>query len=176
MNITGDKSKFAIVWEITAAYTEDCYGSFCLWIEGQQVGDLSYEVHLDAALYSCDQCLRHKNIRTYRNSEDLSKDELFHQLYERFFGDKAKETGDYLNLGIYRAIFWLEEIGDASTRDNWNIIVVDEPVLNRQRIIWRHLDAPDVKQEAFLPADLFDDVIKQFCEQISSQWEKHHTV
>ena len=176
MNITGDKTSFAIEWEITTAYTEDCYGSFCLWIEGQQVGDLDYEVHLDASLYHYDQFLRHKDIRAYRNSSDLSREELFYQLYERFFGDKAKETGDHLNLGIYRAIFWLEDIGDASIRDKWNIIIVDEPSQSRQRIIWRHLDVPKEKHEAFLPGDMFDDVAKQFCKQVSIQWQEHRSV
>lgn len=176
MNITGDKSQFAVEWEVTAAYEKDCYGSFCFWINETQVGDLSCEVHLDASLYHYDQFLRHKNIRAYRKSPEFSKEELFYQLHERFFGDKAKEIGDYLNLGIYRAIFWAEEIGDASIRDKWNILVIDEPALQRQRIIWKRLDAPDQKYEAFLTSDVFDDVLKQFCEQVLIQWKETQSV
>lgn len=169
--IVGDKNQFAIQWEITEFYVDECYGSICFWIGGEEIGEYQNEVTLDTSLFHLNNFNKHKNIRSYKDSHLLSKEELFFELYEKFFGEVAKSNGDYLNLGIYRAIFWITEIGDSSTRDKYNIILIDEPSAKRQRFIWKSIDTSTDIKEHFIPMDYFEKVGNQFYNRILSIWK-----
>ncbi len=171
IEISGNKDHFAIQWEVLRIGTNDWYGSFCVWIANQMIGKFHFELMLNVTLYHLGEFQKHKNIRSFRDSHLLSKEQLFYELYERFFSEDALKTGDHLNLGIYRAIFWLSEIGQESLIDDYTIILLDEPLANRQRLLWKSLLKEDL-QEHSIPLNYFEEVASEYQTQVLNFCER----
>lgn len=166
-SVVGNKDVFAIEWAVNEVGEKNCIGNFCFWVGGQQVGEFENDSWLNPSIFYLKDFYQHKQLRTYDNSVTVSKEQLFFSLYEKFFTSEAKESGEYLNMGMLRSIFWLDDIGDASFRDLVSIILIDEPSMNRQRIIWRELDKDQNLNEWFLPLNNFEIVSNQYLDSIS---------
>jgi hypothetical protein len=132
LEIIGNSDEFAIQYGITHAYEKECFGSIVFYIGGEQLGRGDYEVWINACIGWSKDFIKHKSLRTYPNSDLLSKEELFYELYEKFYKDTSLEDGDYLKLGPIREIFHLDDTGDTSLRDLVNLILIDEPQLRRK--------------------------------------------
>ena len=170
MEIIGNPNEFAIQYEITHAYENECFGSFVFYLGGEQIGRGDYEVWINACINWFKDFNKHKDARTYPNSHLLSKEELFYELYEKFYDGTSVESGDYLKIGTVTEVFHLDDTGDASFRDFVNVILLDEPQINRQRFIWRYYENEEVKKEFFIQMNMYETVSKQFCEQASFKW------
>lgn len=172
-SLVGKKEEFAIEWVINDFDEKHCIGNLCFWVGGKELGEFENESWLDSSLFYLEDFFRHKHQRAYENSVTLSKEQLFFCLYGKFFSSEAKESGEYLNMGIMRSIFWLDDIGDASFRDSVSVILVDEPLQNQQRVIWKTTEE-DTLYEWFLPLNTFEQVSKQFMSSVILVWRNRN--
>jgi hypothetical protein len=133
----GDKTVFAIEYKLYLVKPTNYFGDFWFWVNGEKIGAEEADTYLSSCVYFLKEFFVFKDIRRFAGSENKSASEMFYLLHERFFGDDARKSKIDQNFGIFRAIFSLDEIGDANTRDEVIMILIDEPAQKRQRFIWR---------------------------------------
>ncbi|MCK7556237.1 immunity 42 family protein [Chitinophaga sedimenti] len=167
MNFVGNKEIFALQWDVDSYHAPYLYGYFCFWVNNNKVGNLDEISTLTIVSSYLSDFLKNKNNRLYEGSELMAKEDLFHLLYLGFFDGSFKGIELYYRMSEYSNMFWLDEIGEYSFRDKIGMILIDEPVKQRQRMIWIEF-GNNVVNEFFIPANYFDDVGSQFLDKIDS--------
>jgi len=161
IKIQGSKEMLAIQWEFDSYHEPYYYGYFCLWINNCKVGNFEEISTLSIIKNYLTDFLKNEGSRIYIGSPEMSKDELFHRLYWGFFDGSFSSPTSFNQLGEFRDIYWLDEVGEYSFRDKIGMILVDEPELGRQRLIWRELKS-GILNEFFLPGLFFDKTGREF--------------
>lgn len=165
MKIIGDKSLFAYQWELVDHGKNDYWGNFCFWIGDVQVGIYEEFTTLSISLSYLKDFLKESGNRIYFRSEIIPKDELFYDVYEKYFDDDYKGNTS-ASYGYFRDVFWLDKVGEDSIRDKIGLILLNEPIENRQRFIWKSYKTNQI-EEAFIPTNYFEFVSRQFIEALS---------
>lgn len=168
MKVHGNKEVFAIQWDLDSHHAPYYYGYFCFWINGGKVGDFDEISTLSIIKNYLIDFLKNEGRRIYNGSSKMSKDELFHRLYGRFFDGSFSSAASFYQLGEFREMYWLDEIGEYSFRDKTGMILVDEPALGRQRLIWKEFKS-EVLNEFFLPALFFDKIGREFLDAFNEK-------
>ena len=174
MKIVGDKTIFAIAYDISVVTINNYYGNIWFWLNNKQVGTESADTYLSVSVHCMKQFFELKPLRRYLFSEDMTREQLFYNICEVFNKGTGTRENRYLNFNSYYDIFWLEDVGDANFRDEVKIVLLDEPALNRQRFLWKRYDDNKL-EEAFIPFNYFEEVANAFIQQIEkdvSEWSK----
>jgi len=168
MGMNGNPQEFAIEFHLTEKLDDYWYGNLCFWIGGSRVGNFNEISTITISVSFLKDFLIQKPHRHFDNSSSLSKEELFYQLYQRFFNSNSVKHQSTLSMGEFREIFWLDEVGEYSFRDKIGMILIDEPELKRQRFIWQMLDN-DFIFEYFIPLDHFEVVANEFIKTVDKE-------
>jgi hypothetical protein len=159
MNIIGNKEVLAFAYEEVEYLNGYNYGHFALIIRNALIG----KYHEISTLSICNSYLKEfltfSPKRVFEGSEELNKEELFHEIYEKFYMTWNSANGR--KLSEYRDIFWLDEVGEYSFRDNVGIILIDEPKVSRQRIIWKMFENDELFEDA-IPINYFDTIALEY--------------
>jgi len=169
MKVLGEKSLFAYQWELIDHGKTDYWGNFCFWISGIEVGVYKELTTLSISLSSLKDFLKESEKRVYLRSERIPKDELFYDVYEKYF-DEDYKGNTAASYGYFRDIFWMDKIGEDSLRDKFGVILLNESAENRQRFVWKYYKTNKI-EEAFVPPGYFEFVSQQFVEVLSSEIE-----
>lgn len=166
----------AIEWNLDSYYKPYYYGHLCVWINGKPVGSFKEISTISISASYLRDFLGYSNSRFYAGSERMSRDELFNLLYWRFICDDNEDiifegSDSYLYMHKFRDVFWLDDIGEYSFRDKIGMVLIDEPVLKRQRLIWKEF-VSGVLNEFFMPKKYFDIVAKEFLNEFNNQIAK----
>ncbi len=166
MKIHGDKKIFAIQWEFDSYHAPYCYGYFCFWINGERVGNYEEISTLSIIASFLSDFINCEKGHRYHGSTTMTKEELFHLVYFGFFDGSFTSTTSHYKMHELSAKHWLDEVGEYSFRDKIGMILIDEPELVRERIIWSELNNGIVK-EFFIPEGCFEKVGLDFLDGFS---------
>jgi len=178
MGIAGDKEFFAIEFKIDSYVDKYVFGFIKFWINGIAVGDFEELVTISITVSYLEQFLQQGGVNVYKGSEKLNKDCLFYELHDVFIADitpplncRKFEQGYSLNIGEFREKYWLDEIGEDSFRDKISCVILHEPILDRERIVWKDLKE-ELVFEGFIPKGMFVAVVKTFLENVNDNLQR----
>lgn len=167
MAIVGDKSTFAIEWEVTGAEAGYVFAKFCYWVASEQVGDYEDEVVFGAVVGITKRYLDLYDQRNISHLADATKEEVFDYVYESVMGRaKGKEIPrdqptDWHLLEKLQSVFHLTNCGGAAFWDHVAIILVNDETRKKQRLIWKCRNT-DLVNEVILDEKAFDLVASEF--------------
>ena len=165
MHINGNQKVFAIEWSINCYIEPYYYGYLCFCINGKKVGYFDEITTISVSISYLKDFLP-QNARVYNDSHTFSKEELFYRIHDIFLAgteDKIyfNKQELYAQLHKYRDVFWLDDVGEYSFMDKIGMILINEPLFKRQRLIWKDLRTNDIS-EFYIPEHYFDMVAREF--------------
>jgi hypothetical protein len=168
MHISGNQKVFAIEWSIDSYIDPYYYGHLCFCINDKKVGNFDEITTISISVNYLNDFLN-QSARVYNDSHTLSKEELFYRIHDVFFDSSGSEK--YLNknelytqLHEHRDVFWLDDVGEYSFMDKIGMILINEPLFKRQRLIWKDLRANDIN-ESYIPDQYFDMIAGEFLKE-----------
>ncbi|RFS21197.1 hypothetical protein DVR12_17845 [Chitinophaga silvatica] len=174
------KNGIGIEYEIDHNFKDNdrnfIYGNFRFIINGRKLGSFEELTTISIVVAYMREFIGQRKLYEYLGSENLTKECLFYELHDVFIADTIPPKGvrqfielHRLNLGMIRNQFWLDEIGEDSFRDKISCIIVDEPYMERERLVWKDLRSNKVFEE-FLSPGLFRRALIQFVETINAEY------
>ncbi|MDR3715619.1 MAG: Imm42 family immunity protein [Puia sp.] len=165
METFGNKNIFAFQYEISEKIDRYVYGHLAFWIGGKLIGDYIGYSTISISVSFLEDFLKQYPRRIYPGSEFKKSTELFFELYDIFFDENV--IIDPIR-SQYTNIFWLNFVGEYSLLDQIGMILINEPNLKRQRLVWKYFVDSSI-EEFFLPYDYFDKVANDFVEKANAQ-------
>ena len=171
IKLIGDKSVFAIEYDLIEVEDKYYYGYIWFWIEGKRIGanyDATHVVpYLSSSVSYMKEFVGLKENRRFLGSEEIPAQYMFFILYERFYKSLSSNQKDYEDAGNFREIFSLESVGQESFFDTVQMVMIDEPSAKRQRFLWKLYD-DDKLEEFFIPHGHFEEVAFSYINQIEN--------
>ena len=173
MKIIGNREVFAFEYTLLNKVDKYIFANLCFWIKGERIGDYEIECTISISLSFLEDFLEQYEHREYYKSYRLKKEVIFFELYDKFFQNSIKGFQES-NMGKYQEYFWLDDVGDEAFRDKIGIILLNEPSVNRQRLIWKVFNTNTVN-EAYIPMNYFDQHAKDFINHIRNDMQENFT-
>jgi hypothetical protein len=157
--IIGEKSCFAVEWDVVSTFDNFVYGHFRFWIEGEPIGDWNEEAVLGVLIHSATVFLKFKGKRHLAAAECMNSEQLWCYVDRYSHSDDPVEMKIALE-GNYRARFLVHEIADDSVATVCKIILVDQ-MNGDQRLLWKYNGSASVR-EIRCSKLVVDGVIEEF--------------
>lgn len=162
--IIGDKSKFAIEYELALDYGGVwMFGRFCYWIRGHQVGDYELGTSLRDIMLQLHRINRDNGKRIHEELFHLNKLELFSRLNDVLYGYKDSE---YEEVGLEEKWIRFDIVPRVDIFEESKVFLVENK--NQARIIFREGIGQGVRgiHEAYIDSGEFDRVISEAYKQL----------
>lgn len=174
MQTIGNKSNFAIEWELVESAGRAKYVRFCLWAAGERIGDFDKIVRIVTVTSFLQTFLSHSNERRMMDLEGQSKEVVFSKLFDSvmhtvlpsgLLDDDLKSLSgqhqyDPLSAN-FRNVFHLDDVGGPAFLDQVNVILFRDDLVHGDRLVWRDLNSMKIS-EVVLPLNCFDEISKNF--------------
>lgn len=164
MRIEGDPKFFSVEWEVEEVIDNIIYGHLCFLIGGTRVGNYSEITTLTVVLSYLKDFLSKKGKRHCLDLPSMTDTFLFNEFYDRFFSS-SKERSDVFDMGLFRDIYWFDEIAEYSFRDKVGMIVLEDPALNQVRLVWKYFKTGALASYT-LSEVFFYSVLEQFRDRL----------
>lgn len=157
--LIGEKSNFAVEWDIVSTFEGFVYAHFRFWIAGEPIGDWNEEVVLGVLIHSAKAFLMFKGERHLPETDGMNSEELWSHIEHYCNSDDPFEMNTAI-AGNYRLRFLVHEIADDSVAPLCSIIVVDQ-INGTQRLVWKRAGSTRIHEAKFSKL-LVDEVIADF--------------
>lgn len=132
--VLGDKTQFAVEYEVTQSFGPYLYGNMCYWIKGVQIGDYNQEATLSDMFWDIQHLVGDNGKRAHTELFGLKTEELFYRLNSTLFGKGNKqynkigeeETWARFNICINIDIFYAYKIFMVEQGDKARIVFSDQ--------------------------------------------------
>jgi len=179
MPIIGSTDTFAIQWKVHDGLHIG-YVYLSVWIAGKKIGALDDAVSIATFVKRAENFQVQAENRYFINSETLTGTEIFRDLYDScvITALPGQSLADAIKLsspsalplelaGKLRDTFYLDEVFGDLLQDTFNLLLVAEPVMGRERLILRDLSSMEIA-EYFLPAGEVEHVMKETLSTLES--------
>ena len=164
--LIGDKSRFAVQFEVLEHQTHWVFGKFCYWADSLMIGDYDIGASLGVGTSSVEWVASTRGKKyepaLFRAPADLA----FASIYNPIYGGPADDLV-HIERGEERLALFRATPEGFDVFDGWIAFLVESP--RADRLLWRQVrcDGRSAVRECYLEHGEFFDVLDAYVEHIS---------